>query len=92
MSDASGLGFGSVLWGQTRLESESGELCHLYQGRFSKLQEGENLIRRIEKSVASGELQYVELLIFTDKMVFESIYYKGASMSFTTKSSNMREK
>ena len=34
---------------------------------------------RIEQNVASGELQDVELFIFTDNMVFESIYYKGES-------------
>ena len=32
MSDASGLGFGLVLWGQRRLASYSGEICPLYQG------------------------------------------------------------
>ena len=32
---------------------------------------------RIEHSVASGELQDIELLVFTNTMVFESVYNKG---------------
>ena len=33
MGDASGTGFGSVLWGRGRLSLESGEFCNLYHGR-----------------------------------------------------------
>ena len=33
MGDARGLGFGSVLWGQGIMISESGEFTLLYQGR-----------------------------------------------------------
>ena len=35
MGDAIGLGFGSVLWRQGRLSSESGEFYPLYEGRSS---------------------------------------------------------
>ena len=53
MSDASGLGFVSVLWGKMRLASDSGDLCPLYQGRLLKIIGGENLTTRIDHSVAS---------------------------------------
>ena len=59
MGDASGLGFGSVFWGQGKIVSKSGELTTMYQGRLSKNLEGDNLINRIDESVASGELEGV---------------------------------
>ena len=43
VGDASGLGFGSVMWYQSRLVSESGEFTPLYQGRYSNFREGEKL-------------------------------------------------
>ena len=53
MGDAGGLGFGSVLWGQSRLVLESGEFCPLYHLIPSKFQDVNNLTTRIEQSVAS---------------------------------------
>ena len=35
MGDTIGFGFGSILWGQGRLSSESGEFCPLCQGSLS---------------------------------------------------------
>ena len=43
MKDVSGLVFGSVLWGQRKMVSESGEFTPLYQGKYSKFQVGDNL-------------------------------------------------
>ena len=43
MGDVSGLGFGTVLWGEGKFVSESGEFTPLYQGRSSSFQEGDNL-------------------------------------------------
>ena len=40
MGDAIGIGFGSVLWEQGKLVSESGEFPPLYQGRLSIFWEG----------------------------------------------------
>ena len=59
MGDASDLGFGSVLWVQEKLVSESGEFTTLYQGRLSKFREGDNLTTCIEDNVASGDLKGV---------------------------------
>ena len=42
MVDASGLGFGSVMWSQSRIVSEAGEFNSLYQGRSLNFREGEN--------------------------------------------------
>ena len=42
MGDASGLGFGSVLWGQGKLVSESGEFTPLYQGISSNFLKEDN--------------------------------------------------
>ena len=53
----------------------------MHKGRLSNFREGYNLTTMIEKSVASGELQDVELFLFTGNMVFESVYYKGISKS-----------
>ena len=43
MGDASGLGFRSVMWYQSRLVSEAGEFTPLYQGRYSNFREGKKL-------------------------------------------------
>ena len=40
MGDASGLGFGSVMWSQSRLVLETREFTPLYQGRSSNFREG----------------------------------------------------
>ena len=56
MGDSSGIGFGSVLWGQAKLVSESGEFCPLYQRRFSNFWEEDNLTTTIEQSVDKVEL------------------------------------
>ena len=77
MVDASGLGFGLVLWSQEQLVSESGKFTPLYQGRSSNFLEGVNLTNNIEESVASGELTGVDFSVFTDNLVFESLFYKG---------------
>ena len=79
MVDASGLGFGSVLWGQGKLVYESGGFNPLYQGISSNFLDEDNLTTRIEESVASRELKGVELFVFTDNLVFESVFYKGTS-------------
>ena len=42
---------------------------------------------RIEQRVASGELQDVELFVFKENVIFESVSYKGVSkiaLSFDT--------
>ena len=41
--------------------------------------EGDNLNPQIEKSMEIGELQDMELFVFTNNMVFESVFYKGNS-------------
>ena len=41
--------------------------------------EVDNLISRIEPIVDNVELQHVELFVFTDNLVFESVFYKGTS-------------
>ena len=41
--------------------------------------EVDNLISRIEQIVKNMELQDVELFVFTDNLVFESVFYKGMS-------------
>ena len=81
MGDDIGIGFGSVLWGQRILASESGEVCPLYQGRLSNFQEGDNLTTRIEHSVVSGDLHDVKFSVFTDSMVFDIVYHKGKPKS-----------
>ena len=45
----------------------------LYQGRSSNVIEGNNLTYHIEHGVANGELQDVELFVFTDNLVFKSV-------------------
>ena len=47
MGDTSGLGFGSILWGQGILSSKSREFYPLYQGRWSNSRVVENLTTRI---------------------------------------------
>ena len=76
MGYASGLGFGSVFWGQRKLVSESVEFTPLYQGISSSFWEGDNLTTRIEESMDSGELKGVKLFVFTNNLVFESVLYK----------------
>ena len=78
MVDASGLGFGLMIWGEEKLVLESGEFTPLYQGISSNFIEGGNLTTQIEESVASGELKGVELFVFTDNVMFESVFYKGS--------------
>ena len=77
MGDASGLGFESVLWGQGKLVSESGEFTSLYQGISSNFREGDNLTTKIEEIMASEELKGVELFVFKDELVFEKLFYEG---------------
>ena len=60
MGDASGLGFGSVLWGQVKMVSESLEFTSLYQGSSSNFLEGDTLTTWIEYRVGGGELKDVE--------------------------------
>ena len=79
MGDTSGLGFGFFIWGQGILSSELGDFYPLYHVIPSNFREGDNLNMRIEHSVSSVEFQDVELFIFTDNVVFGSIYYKGTS-------------
>ena len=79
MVDASGLVFGLVFWRQGKLVSESGEFTPLYQGRLSNFWEGGKLTTKIDDSMASEESRGVELLVFTDNLVFESVFYKGKS-------------
>ena len=81
MVDSSGIGFGSVLWGQGGLVTGSGVFPPLYSVRLSTIWEGVNLNTRIEKSVARGERQDVEMFGFSKNLVFERVYYKGALKS-----------
>ena len=81
MLDASGLGYGSVLWVQGKLVSELGGFNPLYQGRSSNFREGDNLTTCIKESVASGELKGVEFFVLTDNLVFESLFCKETSKS-----------
>ena len=41
--------------------------------------EGENLNEQIYRSVVEGYHKDVKLFIFTDNLVFESVFYKGTS-------------
>ena len=56
MGYAIGIGFVSVLWGQGRMVSDSGEFTPLYQGSSSNFWEGNNLTSWIKNNVYRGEL------------------------------------
>ena len=45
--------------------------------RYSNFQGGDNLITQIEESVDSGDSKVTKLFVFTDNLVFESVFYKG---------------
>ena len=77
MGDASEVDCGSVLWGQGRIISQSGESTPLYQGRSSNVWKGDNLTSRMEHSVSNGEIQVVELFVFIDNLVFKSVFTRG---------------
>ena len=66
MGDASGLGFVSFMWSQTRLVLESGGFNPLYQGRSSNFREGEDLTESIWRSVEQGDLKNVEICFFDE--------------------------
>ena len=61
IGDASGLGFGSVMWSQSRLVSGAGDFNPLYQGISLNFREGGNLTKQIEKSVEQGELKNMDI-------------------------------
>ena len=45
-------------------------------GEILELQKGGKLMERIERSVEQGEVKNVELFVFTDNLVFQSVFYK----------------
>ena len=58
---------------------EAGYLTPIYQGRSSNFREGYNLTEIIERSVAEGDMKDLELFVFIDNLVFDSVFYKGNS-------------
>ena len=53
-----------------------GEISLRFKGVLSQFWEGDNLTTRIDKSMASGELQDVEMFVFTNNLVFKIFNYK----------------
>ena len=49
MGDSSGMGFGSIMWYQSRLVSEAVEFTPMYQVRTLNFREEENVTKRIVK-------------------------------------------
>ena len=59
--------------------SEARDFTPLYQEMSSNLYEGEKISARIEQRVASGKLRDTDIFVFTENLVFESVFYKGTS-------------
>ena len=78
MDGASGIGFGSVMWGQGNLVTGSGHFSPLYQVMLSKIWEGVNFKTSLDQSVARGEWQDVDLFVSSDNLVLDRVYYKGS--------------
>ena len=51
----------------------------MYQGRSPNFREGENLTKKIEISVDKGWLKNTEIFVFTNNLVFESMFYNVTS-------------
>ena len=49
----------------------------MYQGKYSNYREWENLTAIIERNLSEGELNNAKLFVFTENLVFESMFYKG---------------
>ena len=54
MGDLSGNGFGSLLWREDVVECDSGEFTLIYQGRYSKFRESNNMVNMIKNGVDKG--------------------------------------
>ena len=59
------------------MECESGYFSLIYQGRYNNFREANNLVDIIRNVVDKGRLCDMELFVFTDNWVFESVFYKG---------------
>ena len=77
IGDVRGLGFGSMMWSQSCLVLEVGDFTLLYQGRSSNFTERENLTEWIERSEEQGELNKVELFVFTGNLFLSTCSIKG---------------
>ena len=73
--DASGHGFGSILWFQKNLVSEEGDHTPLYQGINYKLYKDIFWLKKRKTSEGEGELNYAELLVLSDNLVFEIVLF-----------------
>ena len=51
-----------------------GRIQSTVSGEVINIQEGDNLTSQIEHIVANGGLKDVELFVFTDNLVFESVF------------------
>ena len=69
------------------MECESGYFSLIYQGIYYNFRESNNLVDSIRNVVNKGRLCDMELFVFTDNWVFESVFYKGklkSTMFFET--------
>ena len=81
MGDASGKGFGSVLWDAEQIYWESGHYATDLQLESSNFREADNLVTRLEQLETEDRLNGAEVMIFTDNSTFEGCFYKGHSTS-----------
>ncbi|KAL7579129.1 hypothetical protein ACA910_019156 [Epithemia clementina (nom. ined.)] len=82
--DASGTGFGTLLWlqGSSEVHAEHGIWTKAYGARSSNFRELYNLVSWIESLSKEGTIQEgTELFVFTDNSTAESAFYKGTSTS-----------
>ena len=61
------------------MECESGYFSLIYQGIYYNFREANNLVDSIRNVVYKGRLRDMQLFVFTDNWVFESVFYKGKS-------------
>jgi hypothetical protein len=83
VGDASGAGFGSSSWleGTDEVHADFGNWSKaVTEGESSNFREAGNLVIRLKRMVASGELaKGSEVWVFTDNMVAERTYFRGSS-------------
>jgi hypothetical protein len=83
VGDASGAGFGSSSWqeGTDEVHADFGNWTEdVTKGESSNFCEAGNLVIRLKRMVAAGELaKGAEVFVFTDNMVVERTYFRGSS-------------
>ena len=75
--DASGLSFGSSSW----ISGEGKRLSYRYGIRGMSADESSSNYKSLERSRSLGELEGIEIFLFTDNSTAESVIHKGLSSS-----------